>query len=116
MDQSNVSQQQVTSTQFSTNESPDAKRRNGGRSGNPRKPQGPRHDSLNAKLFELEVGAVLWIESTLEAITPLSRRITLASRYPVEMRAFRFTTKTYTAVSAGKFGEICYLLRIERVE
>jgi hypothetical protein len=72
--------------------------------------------SLNANLAKMQVGAVRWIEVPLDKSSAIVRRITAASRYPAQMKNWKFTCRTFTAIGSEKLGNIVYLLRIERVQ
>lgn len=72
--------------------------------------------SRNNLLSELSVGEKRYIETTLAGYASDMRAInTPKSRRPQSLSGREFKTSLFTAISAGKTGDVRYLVCVERV-
>lgn len=75
----------------------------------------PHKGSWNTWLIEFEVGERRYVETTLDKYLGDMRTInTPLSRRPAELHGREYTANLFTAVSAGKAGDVRYILCIER--
>lgn len=70
--------------------------------------------SINAKLSQISVNGVLWLEVERGKHLPLMQKASLTTRRPKAMQHMRFTCALFTCVAAGS-DEIRYTVRIERL-
>ena len=71
--------------------------------------------SWNSWLSDFHLGEKRYIETTSEDYARDMRTInTPLSRRPANMKDWKFTTKLFTAIGAGDFKEIRYLICVER--
>lgn len=75
----------------------------------------PNHGSLNDRISKLEIGGRLYEERTHDDYLALQRAVSASSRYPASMRYMQFTTSVFTAVPAGRLGDVRLLVCVERV-
>lgn len=76
---------------------------------------GPRVDSWQGLLMQLEVGERRYIETDLAAYNRIMHRLNPpASRRSKGMEGKEFVTNLFTAVSNSKAGDIRYLVCVER--
>lgn len=73
--------------------------------------------SWNEWLSTFEIGERRYVETTIDAFPrDMSTINTPPSRRPASMRDWRFAASLFTAVGAGKAGDIRYLICVERTE
>jgi len=79
--------------------------------------EAPNKGSWNTWLSTFELRERRYIESTLDRYQNQMRIMnTPKSRRPSQLHGLEFSTNLFTAVSAGKLGEIRYLICVERTK
>ena len=82
-----------------------------------RKPHKAHAGSRNAILAAMQVGDRRYVETTPEKYQATMRlENTPNTRRPPELEGRKFRTTLYTAVGAGKVGNIKYVICIERLK
>jgi hypothetical protein len=72
--------------------------------------------SVTKQCRDLNVGDSAYIEAdTIEQSHNITRRMNLAARLPVEMKAWKFKCITYTAI-ALQGGDIVYINKVTRTK
>lgn len=72
-------------------------------------------NSANARLKALDVGASVWIETTLDRWPrDMSAALVARSRRSPDLAGREFSAGLFTAVSAQRAGDIRYVIRLER--
>lgn len=79
--------------------------------------RGVREGSNNALLLSMHVGEYRYIETTGDGYAAVMRAVnTPKTRRPIDLLGREFTCSAWTAVRAGKVGDVKVLVKIERIE
>lgn len=78
--------------------------------------RGPNQGSFNERLYALQVGDALWVETTESEYGTIQRKATTVTRFPPAMKNMRFSAHVFTCVSNGRLGDVRICVRIERTQ